>query len=144
MDGRKATGVDGITKKQYGENLTANLEELITKMKTMSYRPQPVRRVTIPKPGQAGKTRALGIGSFEDKLVQKQFQCILESIYEPLFLPSSYGFRRGLGCHDAIRALRSYLYKERVDTVIDVDLARYFDSIDHKELMNIISKEDKR
>lgn len=146
LDGRKATGVDGITKEQYGENLTANLEELITKMKTMSYRPQPVRRVTIPKPGQAGKTRALGISSFEDKLVQKQFQGILESIYEPLFLPSSYGFRRGLGCHDAIRALQTYLYKERVDTVIDVDLARYFDSIDHEELINMLSMkiEDKR
>jgi len=146
LDGRKATGVDGITKGQYGEDLTANLETLIAKMKTMSYRPQPVRRVNIPKLGQEGKTRRLGISNFEDKLVQKQFQCILESIYEPLFLPSSYGFRRGLGCHDAIRSLQTHLFKERVDTVIDVDLAGYFDSIDHKVLISILSMKikDKR
>lgn len=138
LDGKKAIGIDGVTKESYGENLVSNLEELISKMKRMSYRPAPVRRVEIPKPGQPGKTRRLGISNFEDKLVQKQFQRILESIYDPIFLSSSFGFRQGLGCHDAIRALRTYLYKEKVDTIIDVDLAKFFDTIDHKILENFL------
>lgn len=138
LDGRKAIGIDGVTKEQYGENLKDNLENLISRMRQMSYRPKPVRRVNIPKPGQPGKYRPLGISNFEDKLVQKQFQRILESIYEPLFLPCSYGFRRGIGCHDAIRALQGYLYKENVDTVIDIDLAKFFDTIDHCTLENIL------
>ena len=138
LDGKKAVGVDGVTKEQYGDNLLINLKELMTRMKRMSYRPGPVRRVEIPKTGQPGKYRPLGISNFEDKLVQKQFQRILECIYEPIFLPCSYGFRRGIGCHDAIRDLQGYLYKEQVDTVIDVDLARFFDTIDHHTLESIL------
>jgi retron-type reverse transcriptase len=115
LDGKKAVGIDGVIKGQYGEDLTGNLEMLIAQMKTMSYRPAPVRRVQIPKDGQRGSYRPLGISTFEDKLVQKQFQRILECIYEPIFLSCSYGFRRGLGCHDAIRALQNHLYKEPVE-----------------------------
>ena len=138
LEGRKAAGTDGVTKEEYGKNLKANLKELISKMKRMSYRPRPMRRVEIPKPGMRGNYRRLGISNFEDKLVQKQFQRILENIYEPIFLPSSYGFRRGIGCHDAVRALSGYLYKEKVTTVLDVDLAKYFDSIDHRILKTIL------
>lgn len=138
LDGKKAIGIDGVTKEKYGEKLKGNIGDLIARMRRMNYRPNPVRRVDIPKPGQPKKLRSLGISNFEDKLVQKQFQRILESIYEPLFLPCSYGFRRGIGCHDAIRALQSYLYKENVNTVIDVDLAKFFDSIDHSTLEDIL------
>lgn len=138
LDGKKAIGIDGVTKEQYGENLENNLEELISKMRSMSYRPSAVRRVEIPKPGQPGKSRPLGISNFEDKLIQKQFQRILECIYDPIFLHNSFGFRRGLGCHDAIRALRTHLYKAEVDTVIDIDLSKFFDTIDHKILENLL------
>src|SRR5579863_6230024 len=86
LDGKKAIGVDGISKAKYGENLQTNLEDLIWRMKRMSYRPQAVRQVLIPKEGKPGATRPLGISSFEDKLVQRRVQEILESIYEPLFL----------------------------------------------------------
>jgi group II intron reverse transcriptase/maturase len=71
----------------------------------------------------------------EDKLVQKMMQRILESIYEPLFLDCSYGFRPERGCHDAIRALSQYLYRNEIQTVIDLDLAGYFDSIKHDHLI---------
>ena len=128
LNGKKAIGIDGITKEEYGKCLNANLENLIARMKRMSYRPSPVRRVEIPKMGQAGKYRSLGISNFEDKLLQKQFQRILASLYEPIFLPCSYGFRQGIGCHDAIRTLQNYLSREQVSTVIDIDLAQFFDT----------------
>lgn len=102
LDGKKAVGVDRVSKTIYGENLSANLEDLIARMKRMSYRPWPVREVLIPKEGKKGATRPLGISNFEDKLIQKRMQEILESIYEPLFLNSSYGFRPGKSCHDAL------------------------------------------
>lgn len=71
----------------------------------MSYRPGPVKQVYIPKEGKPGQTRPLGISNLEDKIDQKMTQMILESIYDPLFLECSYGFRKGMGCHDAIRDL---------------------------------------
>ena len=85
LDGKKALGVDGISKEDYGANLEANLEALIERMKRMGYRPQAVRQVLIPKEGKVGAIRPLGISCFEDKLVQKRMQAILESIYEPIF-----------------------------------------------------------
>lgn len=138
LDGKKAVGADRITKEQYGEQLQENLENLIHRMKRMSYCPGPVRQVLIPKEGKSGATRPLGISNFEDKLVQKQVQEILESIYDPIFLNSSYGFRPKVGCHDAIRALHQHLFREEVEIVIDVDLANYFNTIDHKILENIL------
>jgi RNA-directed DNA polymerase len=139
LDGKKAVGTDRISKDVYGENLTANLEALIERMKRMAYRPQAVRQVLIPKEGKPGATRPLGISNFEDKLVQKRMQAILESIYEPLFLDWSYGFRLGRSCHDAIKALHTHLYREEVETVIDVDLANFFGTIDHQMLKKMLS-----
>src|ERR1700733_7499976 len=80
LDGRKAVGIDGINKAIYTENIQENLEGLIERMKRMAYRPGAVRLVLIPKEGQPGATRPLGISNFEDKLVQKRVQEILESI----------------------------------------------------------------
>jgi RNA-directed DNA polymerase len=140
LDGRKAVGVDGITKEAYREKLGPNLLDLIARMKRMAYKPGPVRQVLIPKEGKPGAKRPLGIGNIEDKIVQKMTQKILESIYEPTFLKCSYGFRPELGCHDAIKALRGYLYRNEVRTVIDVDLANFFGTIDHKQLEIILRK----
>jgi RNA-directed DNA polymerase len=139
LDGRKAVGVDQINKTMYGENLAANLEDLIARMKRMAYRPGPVREVRIPKEGKKGATRPLGISNFEDKLVQKRMQDILESIYEPLFFDFSYGFRPKRSCHDAVKDLRKHLFKEEVEVVIDVDLANFFGKIDHDIVKDMLS-----
>jgi RNA-directed DNA polymerase len=138
LDGRKALGVDKISKDSYEENLDGNIKELIERMKRMAYRPQPVRQVLIPKEGKPGATRPLGISCLEDKLIQKRVHEILESIYEPLFLDCSYGFRPGRSCHDAIKDLHKHLYNEEVETVIDVDLAKFFDTIDHRILEDLL------
>ena len=138
LDGKKAVGIDGISKDEYAKDLDGNIQRLVEKMKRMAYRPGPVRQVQIPKEGKLGATRPLGISNFEDKIVQKMMQRVLESIYEPLFLECSYGFRPGIGCHDAIRDLQNHLYHNRVETVIDIDLAKYFGRIDVKLLEEML------
>jgi group II intron reverse transcriptase/maturase len=138
LDGRKAVGIDGLSKAVYGQRLDENLQDLGARMRRMAYRPEPVRQVRIPKEGQPGATRPLGISTLEDKIVQKMVHRVLESIYEPLFLDGSYGFRPGRSCHEAIRALHQHLFRYEVQTVIDVDLASYFDSIDHHLLDSIL------
>ena len=135
LSGDRSVGADGITKADYAANLDENLKDLISRMKRMAYRPAPVRRVLIPKEGKPNATRPLGISNFEDKIVQKMIQQILESIYDPIFLDCSYGFRPGRGCHDAIRSLYQHLYRNEVQIVIDLDLSSYFDSIDHRQLL---------
>lgn len=140
LDGSKAVGVDGVTKAQYGEDLEANLEDLLERMKRMAYRPGPVRQTEVPKEGKPGATRPLGISGVEDKMVQSMMRKVLESLYEPLFLDCSYGFRPGRGCHDAIQALRTHLYRHEVEVVLDVDLANFFGTIDHQRLVEILRK----
>ena len=143
LDGRKALGADGIDKETYGKDLGPNISTLIAKMKNMAYRPNPVREVLIPKEGKPGATRPLGISGFEDKIVQKMTQQILESIYEPTFLNCSYGFRPGRGCHDAIKDLQHHLYASETQTVIDIDLQNFFGTIDHKMLEDILKEKIK-
>lgn len=140
LDRKKAIGVDGVTKNGYGINLDENIEDLITRMKMMSYRPGPVKQVLIPKEGKPGATRPLGISNLEDKIVQKMMQRVLESIYDPTFLECSYGFRPGKGCHDAIKALQYHLYNNEVQVVIDIDLANFFGTIDHKLMEEILRR----
>ena len=93
LDKNKAVGIDGVHKMAYAMDLNGNIEALIGKMKNMAYRPGPVRETLIPKEGKPGATRPLGISNLEDKIVQKMTQKVLESIYEPLFLDCSHGFR---------------------------------------------------
>jgi group II intron reverse transcriptase/maturase len=146
LDRKKAVGIDGVSKDVYGTKLQENIQNLVAKMKNMAYRPGNIRKVEIPKEGSPGKTRSLGISNFEDKIIQKMMQKILESIYDPIFSNKSYGFRPGIGCHDAIRDLRQHLYVYEVENVIDIDLARFFDTIDRKMLIEILEKkiEDKK
>ncbi len=146
LDGKKAVGTDGIDKEKYRENLDGNLKELVARMKRMAYRPGPVRQVLIPKPGKRHEKRPLGICNFEDKIVQKMMQKVLESIYDPLFLNASYGFRSGRGCHDAVKALRQHLFQMNVQTIIDIDFANFFGTIDHGEIEKILREKvkDKR
>ena len=140
LDKNKAVGIDGVTKTAYGANLHDNIDQLITKMKDMAYRPGPVKEVFIPKEGKPGAMRPLGISNLEDKIVQKMMQKVLESIYEPLFLESSHGFRPGRGCHTAIEALQHHLYREEIQTVIDIDLKNFFGTIDHQLLENTLKE----
>lgn len=91
MDGDKAAGIDGVTKEEYGRNLEENLEQLVERLKKKSYKPQPARRVEIPK--ENGKTRPLSIYCYEDKLVQEALRRILEAVFEPHFYDEMMGFR---------------------------------------------------
>ena len=138
LDKKKAVGIDEIDKATYGLNLEENIKELIRQMKNMTYRPGPVREALIPKEGKPGATRPLGISNFEDKTVQKMMQQTLESIYEPLFLECSYGFRPGKGCHDAIKALHKHLFKNNTQVVIDIDLKNFFGTIDQTLLTDLL------
>lgn len=143
LDGKKAVGIDGVTKVEYGKGLTEKLQHLVERMKRMGYRPGASREVLIPKADKPGATRPLGISNFEDKLVQKVMQKVLESIYEPIFLENSYGFRPGRGCHDAVRALINYLFRYEVEKVIDVDISNFFGTIDIKTLGAILREKIK-
>lgn len=138
LDAKKALGIDGVSKIEYGDNLEINLNKLLDELKRMAYKPRPVKEHLIPKDGQPGKFRPLGISVFEDKIVQGAFRQVLEAIYEPLFLECSYGFRPKRSCHTAIKDLRKYLYENSVETVIDIDLKNFFGTIDHKILESFL------
>ncbi|MGE5549546.1 MAG: group II intron reverse transcriptase/maturase, partial [Bacteroidota bacterium] len=138
MDPRKASGVDGVTKEEYGKDLEANLLGLVARMKRQAYKPQPVRRKYIPKPG-TGKMRPLGIPSYEDKLVQAVLAKILNAIYEADFLRCSYGFRPERGAHDGLRALTEIIEKGKVNYIVDADIRGFFDHVDHEWLMKFVA-----
>jgi RNA-directed DNA polymerase len=138
LDGKKAVGIDGVTKEMYGENLEVNIDKLLDRMKSMSYRPQAAREVLIPKDGKPGDTRPLAISAFEDKVIQIQIARILEAIYEPIFKDCSYGFRPQRSCHTAIKDLFCHLYKNGCEIVIDVDLKNFFGTINHEILLNFL------
>ena len=138
LSGKKAVGIDKKTKEEYGAKVEENIEDLISRMKAMAYRPAPVREVLIPKDGQKGKYRPLGISNFEDKIVQMMAAKVLEAIYEPLFLDCSYGFRVGRSCHTAIKALNTHLYRNQCEVVIDVDLSNFFGTINHEKLVKLL------
>jgi RNA-directed DNA polymerase len=137
LDSGKATGVDEQTKEEYGRDLEANIKGLIERMKRWQYRPQPVRRVYIPKAG-SDKKRPLGIPAYEDKLVQLALSKILTPIYEADFLPCSFGYRPGRGCHDALKVLNIYLEKRRTNYVVDVDIRGFFDNVDHRWVIKFL------
>jgi RNA-directed DNA polymerase len=127
-----ATGIDGKTAADYEANLEGNLRDLLHRLKSGRYVAPPVRRAQIPKAD--GTMRPLGIPTFEDKVAQRAIVLLLEPIYEPDFLVCSYGFRPGKSAHQALRALRSFIMENGARWVLDVDLRRYFDTIDHRHL----------
>lgn len=136
---KKAVGVDGVTKAMYEENLDTNLDELLSKMKTFSYRPKPTRKVEIPKDN--GKTRCLGISSYEDKLVEGVMADVLSAVYEPRFHDCSYGFRPNRNMHQAIGVINHSIMFENINYVIDFDIKGCFDNIDHKWLMKFLEND---
>lgn len=135
--GKKAAGVDGVTKSIYEENLEVNLTNLMERMKRQAYIPQDVKRVYIPKEGSNEK-RGLGIPAYEDKLVQSIMADVLKAIYEEKFLDFSYGFRPDRSCHDAIKKLGNIIEKKKVNYVVDADIKGFFDNVDHEWMMKFL------
>lgn len=133
-----ASGIDNVTKEQYAFNFDANLENLIERLHKMAYRPQPVLRVYIPKPGSQ-KQRPLGIPALEDKLVQAGLVKILRGIYEQDFVDDSYGFRPARSCHDALRALSQTVEGQPIHYMVEADIKGFFDNVDQEQLMTFIS-----
>lgn len=138
LDGSRAIGIDGITKEVYGAQLEKNLTTLINRIRKGCYHPKPVRIVEIPK--EDGSTRPLAISCFEDKLVQLAVSQILSRIYEPLFLPCSYGFRPNQNCHDALKALNQATFKFKDGAVVEIDIRKYFNTIPHGPLFEFLRK----
>ena len=124
LDGKKAKGIDGITKAEYQENLERNIEDLVNKLKNKAFKPCPAKRVYIPKAN--GKMRGLAIATYEDKIVQLALKKIVEAIYEPKFLDCMYGFRPNKSCHNAIKVLNHNIEKGKVSYVIDADIKGFF------------------
>ncbi len=132
-----SAGVDGETVSSYEEDLQANLQELCERVHTGRYRPLPVRRVYIPK--SDGGQRPLGVPALEDKVVQGALAEVLSAIYEVDFLGFSYGFRPKRSPHQALAALHTALMTQCVNWVLDADIRRFFDSVDHEWLMRMIA-----
>jgi len=132
-----AVGVDGQTADAYAENLEGNLQALLERAKSGTYRAPPVRRVYIPK-GDGSKTRPIGIPTFEDKILQRAVVMLLEPVYEQEFYDFSYGFRPGRSPQGALRALDEGLRRVGGGWVLDVDLKSFFDTIDHEKLRQLL------
>lgn len=132
-----AAGVDGETVATYEQRLSEKLQGLCDRVHRGGYRPEPVRRVHIPKPD--GGQRPLGIPALEDKIVQGAVAEVLSAIYEVDFVGFSYGFRPGRSPHRALRALHTALMTQYVNWVLDADIRRFFDSVNHEWLLRMVA-----
>jgi RNA-directed DNA polymerase len=132
-----AAGVDRQSIERFEAKEDEYLAELSTALREGSYRPQPVRRVEIPKGD--GRTRPLGIPTVKDRIVQTAVKFVLEPIFEVTFRPSSYGFRPGRGCRDALREV-AQLIADGYTFVVDADFESYFDTIPHERLMQRVEE----
>ena len=135
-----APGVDKMTVQEVEQWFEQYREELISKMMNKQYRPMPVKRVYIPKPN--GKQRPLGIPTVVDRVIQQGIAQVLTPIYEPKFAETSYGFRPGRSAQDALRKCREYLEEGYVWTV-DMDLEKFFDTVNQSKLIEILSRDIK-
>ncbi len=131
-----AVGVDGQTAKEFGEHLDEELSMLLDEAKSGRYRAPPVRRVHIPKGD--GSSRPIGIPTFRDKVLQRAVAMVLEPVYEEDFVDFSYGFRPGRSAHDALEYLRNGLWKMNGGWVLEVDISKFFDTLDRRCLRDIL------
>ena len=134
-----APGVDGQSAAGYEVQLEANLHALLDRAKSGTYRAPPVRRVRIPK-GDGKETRPIGIPTFEDKVLQRAVAMLLAAVYEQDFLDCSYGFRPGRSAHQALEAIWKNVMGMKGGWVIEVDIRRYFDTLDHEHVRGILSR----
>jgi RNA-directed DNA polymerase len=126
----RASGVDGVSWKEYGEHLEENLKDLVKRLKAKRYKPQPARRIYIPKDEHS--KRPLGLPALEDKIVQKGVARILGVIYEADFLDGSYGFRPARNPHQAINAVDKMIMTKPINHVIEADIKGFFDHVSHE------------
>lgn len=144
LDGKKALGIDKVTKEFYGRKLEDNLQDLLARIRRRAYKPQASRLVEIPK--EDGSSRPLAISCFEDKIVQLAVSKLLSAIYSPLFLPCSYGYREEKNGHEALRALMKYSNQFPQGMTLEIDLRKYFNTIPHDKILRIMAEKimDKR
>ena len=135
-----ATGVDRQTAYEYARNLEENLRSLLEQAKSGSYVAPPVRRVHIPKAGAGSQTRPIGIPTFEDKVLQRAVVMVLAAVYEQSFLNCSYGFRPGRSAHQALRVVQGQTVQMAGRWVLEVDVRKFFETLDHGHLRNIVRK----
>jgi RNA-directed DNA polymerase len=133
-----APGVDGQTWSEYAKNLETNLQSLLDRAKSGTYRAPPVRRVHIPKAGSTTETRPIGIPTLEDKVLQRAVVMLLEPIYEQDFDPGSYGFRPQRSAHMALEDLWKQTMNTSVGWVLEVDIRKFFDTLDHAHLRQFL------
>lgn len=136
-------GVDGMSVQNLRAHILEHWDTMKSELLEGTYKPQPVRRIEIPKPD--GGVRLLGIPTVTDRLIQQAIAQILTSIYDPAFSSHSYGFRPNKSAHDAVKKAKGYL-KEGNRWVVDIDLEKFFDKVNHDRLMGTLAKriEDKR
>ena len=131
-----AAGVDGVTWRDYGQDLDANLRDLHARVHRGAYRARPTRRVFIPKPD--GRLRPLGVAALEDKILQRAVVEVLNAVYEQDFLGFSYGFRPGRSQHDALDALATGITRKKVNFVLDADISDFFTGLDQSWLVTFL------
>ena len=134
-----AAGVDGQTAEEYAQDLEGNIQSLLDRAKSGTYRAPPVRRVHIPK-GDGSKTRPIGIPGFEDKILQRAVAMVLEAIYETEFVDGSYGFRPGRSAHQAVQSLWTQTMRMGGGWVIDADIKGFFDTLEHAHLTTMLRR----
>ena len=137
LEAKKATGVDGVTKQEYGRDLEENLQDLSERLGRMGYRPGAKRRSYIPKAGSS-KGRPLGISNFEDKIVEAAVKRTLEPIYESVFEDSSYGYRPGRSQHQCLNDLGRTIQGGRINHVVEDDIKGFFDQVKHEWLVKFL------
>jgi RNA-directed DNA polymerase len=135
-----AGGIDGISVEEFEKHAKENLERLHGELKEDRYQPQPVRQKMIPKPGEAGKKRELGIPTVYDRVCQQALLNRIEPIFEPIFDEGNFGYRRGKSPKDALRKVWKEI-KAGHEWIVDADLKNYFGSIDHEKLMTLLNQQ---
>ena len=133
-----APGIDGQTVAGYGENLTENLRDLTARAKSGRYQAPPVKRAYVPK--NEKEDRPIGLPTVEDKILQRAVAMILEPIYEQEFLPFSFGFRPGRSPHQALDYLREQCFEQKVQWILEVDLRKFYDTIDHRQMRELLGR----
>ena len=134
----KAPGVDGMRKAEYADGSAERLADLAARLRRLGYRPKPVRRVYIPKTSGKGR-RALGVPSFEDRIVQDRASLILQAIWEPEFRDGSYGFRPERNAHQALKRLAEIITVERTQWIVEADIKGFFDHVTHNHLLKFLA-----
>lgn len=137
LPGSKAPGVDGIRKADYAESVNERIEALSSRLRSLGYRPKPVRRVYIPK--ASGGRRPLGIPSFEDRIVQDRLSGILQAVWEPEFCDCSYGFRPNRSARDALRELARYITYGFTNYVVEADIKGFFNNVSHEHMLRFLN-----